>query len=147
MLEEKLAAQKISLGGLIPLIQKCKRAEEQKTFIWDPIYMWLGVAITAMLFPLPVAATSLMQVSLGDAAAALVGMQWGTYKVPWNTQKSWEGSFAFFLTAFLGSLCFVAWWQALIAALVGALIEQVPLKSADNFLIPVGVSLVLVLFI
>ena len=145
LIEEYLFRKELELGGLITFFQKCKRPHEADIFILDPIFMVVGVFIAVFFYPLTAAACAIFQVSLADAGAAIVGIQWGHRKLPWSSQKTWEGTFVFFAIAFLGSLLFFDWQTALILAGTGTVLEQIPIKGIDNLTIPVGVGVVAML--
>ncbi|MBL8693566.1 MAG: hypothetical protein JNJ88_05655 [Planctomycetes bacterium] len=55
----------------------------------------LAVLLLVVLFPLRAAAGAWAVLALGDAMAALVGRTWGSSKLPWNRDKSWQGLAAF----------------------------------------------------
>jgi uncharacterized protein (TIGR00297 family) len=96
---------------------------------------------------LPVAAAGWGYLAFGDGFATLVGMTVGGPRLPWNTRKSFSGSFAFVVFGFLGAsllygfvssrfpssselLCLFA------AALAGAAVESLPSELDDNVLPP-----------
>ncbi len=55
----------------------------------------MAVLLLALLFPVRIAAGAWAILALGDAMAALVGRTWGSAKLPWNRDKSWQGLVAF----------------------------------------------------
>ena len=138
---EMMDRRKKSIPFLSAFTWKCKRPEESGRFAWGPALM-VGAAIPLVLFLEPRAASlGLLQVFLSDAVSTLVGLKWGAKKIPWSPTKSWLGSAAFFISAFLGSLFFIAWPQALILASAGTLIESLPFRDWDNLLVPLGVGI------
>jgi dolichol kinase len=70
-----------------------------------------------------------------DAAAALIGVKFGSHRFLKN--KSVEGSLAFFFTSLAVGLFFMSPPSALLGAAVATLIELLPLSYNDNFWIPV----------
>ncbi|OGQ57668.1 MAG: hypothetical protein A3I75_07875 [Deltaproteobacteria bacterium RIFCSPLOWO2_02_FULL_50_16] len=139
-IEEYLFRQEFKLKGMIPFFQQCKRPYEKDVFVFDPIYMVVGVFFAMLFYPVPAAACAIFQVSLADAGAAIMGVACGRTKIPWNPRKSWQGSGAFFIIAFLVSLLFFDWNNSLLLALVGTLLEQTPFKGIDNLVVPLGVG-------
>ena len=92
----------------------------------------------------------------GDAAAAMIGIRFGKHIIHWHFadgKKTWEGSTAMFVTAFLvgcGMLRFHTelslWTAALVifpAALLAALTELVSREGNDTVTVPVAVTLCL----
>jgi phosphoserine phosphatase len=72
----------------------------------------------------------------GDSAASLFGGLIST-SLPFNKGKTWEGSLAGFIFAFLAGSFFVSPWLALAGAAIAMTIEVLPLPVNDNVLIPV----------
>jgi dolichol kinase len=82
--------------------------------------------------------------AMGDGSAALGGLAWGGRRLPWNRRKTWTGLCCFVIAA--TSVGSVHYWMearpgvpfqialtiAGVAALVGAIVESLPLKSHDN---------------
>ena len=130
-------------GGSIPLltaaIQKAKRLGEQE-IAHAPFLMGAGVLVTVLIFPLRPAAAGLLQLAFADMAAALVGMTWGEHRLPHSPKKSVEGMCAYFIMAFALMLILFSPGVSLVLAVAGAIIESLPYKDWDNFLIPAGVA-------
>ncbi|MEM1271160.1 MAG: phosphatidate cytidylyltransferase [Bacteroidota bacterium] len=128
------------------------RADEQPE-LGDPVRIngatWVLVAsaLTAVLFPVELAAPALALFLVGDAAAALVGRRFGKHEIG-SLGKSWEGSLAFVLAGGLAAWAFAPALSpvALIAAsLVGALAEAIPRPFNDNLRVPIAAGVVLAL--
>ncbi|MDX1440626.1 MAG: phosphatidate cytidylyltransferase, partial [Rubricoccaceae bacterium] len=66
-------------------------------------WMCVSAAVCAFFFTEPIAASGLVMVMIGDGAAAVFGRRFGTHRYP-RSDKSWEGSLAFFVFGVLGSL-------------------------------------------
>jgi phytol kinase len=119
---------------------------------------WFAVAVAllfvlahgqAILFCVPVAT-----LTFADAAAAMVGRRYGLHPYPaLGGIKSWEGSLAFFVSAFFiihvplvmsGHLSGGRELAtSLGAALIGTLLESLSGLGIDNLLVPVGVFAVM----
>jgi dolichol kinase len=90
---------------------------------------------------------AVLAMSIGDTAAALVGMRWGRHKVPW-TGKTLEGAAANFVTSFAtlalaGGLLYHMPPGAFIAPAAAAAVLEVSLAGEwDN---PLAIMLVLVM--
>jgi len=81
----------------------------------------------------------LLVLAVGDAFSGLTRYLPSRHSLPYNPQKSWEGSFFFFLFSSLALLPFEG-EKAFLLALVGALTESLPLPPDDNFTVPLAVS-------
>ncbi len=99
---------------------------------------------------------SLMPMTLGDAAAALVGERFGHHRFRvFGSQKSWEGSIAMFLVSSLAIwitlriMSAAGWainlWLAAIVALAATAVEAFTPWRMDNLTVPFVSALVLAL--
>ncbi len=102
----------------------------------------MGLLLTILSFPKPVALVSIMILALGDPLSAIVGIKYGNHRLA--SGKSLEGSGAFFVACFFavmlifdqgpfGARLALAFWHATLMALF----EQVPLRLDDNLTIPI----------
>ncbi len=128
-----------SVPILTGLIQKAKRVGEHEIAL-SPFLMAAGVLVTVLIFPLKPAAAGLLQLAFADMAAALVGLTWGKNRLPHSPKKSWEGTIAYFAMSFALMLLLFSVPASLLLALAGSVIESLPYKDWDNFLIPAGVA-------
>lgn len=124
------------------------RPEEQPPFggpivINGATWMCVSAALCALLFPEPIAAAALAMLMVGDGAAAVIGRRFGRTRYPFS-EKSVEGSAAFFVTGLLAALPFGALSVpgvpvlALTAgALTAAIVEALPVPINDNVRVPV----------
>jgi uncharacterized protein (TIGR00297 family) len=113
----------------------------------------LSVLLLIVAFPKrpDIAAAAWGILACGDGFATIVGLRFGRHRLPWNPDKSFEGSAAFFVAG--GSAGIVlAWWTSpaispvpaawfivaapLLAAFTAALVETVPIRLDDNFSVP-----------
>lgn len=115
----------------------------------------MGVFLVAAVFldRLAFAAAAWGVLAAGDGFATIVGRSIGRVRWPWNPNKTVAGSVAFVIAAapfaaFLG--CFVSRGSFLewlgpcaAAALVGALVESLPLSLDDNLTVPLAAAAVL----
>ncbi len=124
------------------------RPEEQPPFggpivINGATWMCVSAAVCTFLFPEPIAAASLAMLMVGDGAAAVIGRRFGRTRYPFS-EKSVEGSAAFFVTGLLAALPFgaipvpgVAVLVLTVGALTAALVEALPVPINDNVRVPV----------
>ena len=112
-------------------------------------WMCISAALCALLYNAPVAAAVLIMLMVGDGAAAIIGRRFGTHRFP-GSDKSWEGSIAFFLTAVLVALPLtlpilmnslghapLSNLQIGVGALLSAVLEALPIPLNDNVRVPV----------
>lgn len=93
--------------------------------------------------------------SLGDGFSNIFGRIYGKKKLPWNSEKSWIGSFAFVLFGGSGAAVLMWWtmqtpftWHylliiAFLSTLVTAAVESLPLKIVDNITVPLTAGFLL----
>ncbi len=103
----------------------------------------LGGTVTLLLFSYSIAivAASIAVLALGDSFSTLAGKRLGRHRIPYNKEKSIEGSLFGTIAAFAGALILVPWPLALAGALGGMLAESLPLKVDDNLVIPIAAAL------
>ncbi|MEE8167377.1 MAG: diacylglycerol/polyprenol kinase family protein [Candidatus Hydrothermarchaeales archaeon] len=99
-------------------------------------------------FNIGIVSASIMILALGDSVSTLVGRNFGRHKIFYNSEKSWEGTAAGFLFAFLGAATQIKLGIAFVGALTGMLFESFPLKVDDNIGVPLasGAAMSLALF-
>jgi dolichol kinase len=95
--------------------------------------------------------------AFGDGMASLAGGFLRGPKLPWNDEKSWSGFIAFFLFASAASFLLSSFVRSrvaalppssteqillasLVAAMVGAVVESLPLPFDDNLTAPLAAS-------
>lgn len=123
----------------------------------------LAVLGLVLVFPyrLDIVAAAWGIMAAGDGFATLVGRRFGRTRLPWNSDKSVEGTLAFVVFGSMAGV-FLAWWVNLavltthnlasdadpfppllfalvapvIAAIVAGLVETVPVRLDDNISVP-----------
>jgi dolichol kinase/phosphoserine phosphatase len=127
-------------GREIPVVSTITRhaasQSELHGFAAAPLYFALGILLTLVLFPTAAGGAAVAMFCLGDAAASLFGGQISG-SLPFNKGKTWEGSVAGFIFAFLAGLFFVPINFALVGAAFAMFIEVLPLPVNDNVAVPV----------
>lgn len=107
-----------------------RKAEAQT--LTGATYVTIGTLLTIAVFPeKQIAITVLLLLSVSDALASLVGIRFGTVRF---LAKSLAGSAAFFLSAAAIALYMLpdARLVALVGALVGTIVEALPLKIGEH---------------
>lgn len=113
------------------------RKRDENKFVWGPVTLVLGIVISALLWkPVP-AAVGIYALAFGDGLASLVGKLAGTITIPFTNGKTAAGSLTCFAAIFCSTfLVMRSVSSAFIVALIGMLIEVLPLKDFDNLVIP-----------
>jgi dolichol kinase len=114
-------------------------------------WMVLSALICVILFPKLFVVTGFTILIASDISSALIGKKYG--KHPSFVNKTWEGTFAFWISAIivvfiLGLLLEAPWTYyvfGIIAAIVGGFAEATSavMKMDDNLSVPVSIALVL----
>jgi len=106
------------------------------------ITFFAGCLFAVLLFPPLIAALAILVLSVGDGAAALIGHYLGRHKL--FNGKTLEGSVAFFISAFVVLVLFIAPTKAGVIALTAAATElTTPAYLDDNLSIPIITGLLL----
>ena len=96
------------------------------------LWLNLGVFLSFLFFPKECSMVGIILTAVGDGFAGLVGYHFGKIRIG---EKSLEGFLAFFVSSSLALLPFLG-ISALFLALGGALVELLPKRIDDNFLLP-----------
>lgn len=106
------------------------------------LYNALGIlfAISLLRIDSLAAISVILILALGDGFATFAGTSYGRHRLPWNKNKTWEGTIGFAC----GAIC--AWLvmpipETILIVISAAVIESLPLKVNDNIILPVVVSL------
>ena len=129
------------------ITKKASRSNfEKSNYALAPITFTMGLIISLLIFPLPIAFTSITILTIGDSIANISGKLVGKTPIFYNKNKTIEGTIIGSLAAFLGSILFINPFQALIAVSIGMIVESLPLPTNDNLAIPVssGIALTLI---
>ena len=129
------------------ITRKAASQNELYLVVLAPVYFAVGILLTLVLFPAPVNGAAIAIFALGDSTASIFGRYFSRTTLPFNKDKSVEGSLAGLLFAFLAGWFFVSPWLALLGAAVAMFVESLPLPINDNLLMPLCTGLVLTLFV
>jgi len=113
------------------------RSHEMDGKLTGATWVIIGAVITITLFSKPVAIIALIFMSLGDAAAGLIGLRFGKHKIG---DKTWEGFFGGLIICIIIALNFpyLPLMVSLIGAISAMILELIPIPLDDNFIIPLG---------
>lgn len=135
----------------------CRPADTARGVPLGILFYPLSVLLLIVAFPTrpDIAACAWAILACGDGSASLVGLRCGAHRLPWNRDKTLEGTVAF---AVLGSLAGVAlsWWTVpavypvpppwftfgapVLAATIAALVETIPVRLDDNLSTPAAAA-------
>ncbi len=119
---------------------------EAKHFATAPIAFTSGIILSLLIFPLPIAYTSIAVLTLGDSFASIFGKSFGKTPHLLNRDKTLEGTICGFIGAFLGSILFMTPMKALVAVAAGMFAESLPLPIDDNLVVPLSAGTALIVF-
>lgn len=133
-------------GGAVPLIswvtERAARDRDMGRFVLGPVTLGIGAMLALMLYPAPAAAIGIFALAFGDGIASVAGKVFGRTRIPFIPDKSLEGSLACFLAVVLATAAVTSQLHIILAAaLVATVLEAMPVRDADNLLLPVGVGL------
>jgi farnesol kinase len=134
-----LTVMGIKVPGIEGWLKKVGRVGE--TPGEGPLYNALGILFAlGLLRSNPLAAVAvILMFGLGDGLATYTGTTYGKHKLPWNRNKTMEGTLGFMAGAMCALLIMPVSATLLVAALA-AIVESLPLKLNDNITLPVVLS-------
>jgi uncharacterized protein (TIGR00297 family) len=117
---------------------------------WTGIVIYPVSVLALMLFyrhSMQIVAAVWAIMALGDGMASVAGETLRGAVLPWNPQKTWSGFCGFILAGTAGAYVLTRWvnsqipperalWICLATALVGALVESLPVGLDDNLTVP-----------
>lgn len=137
-------------GGSVPVIswitEHASRRRDVGGFVLGPVTLGLGAMMALLLYPAPAASVAIFALAFGDGIASVAGKLIGRTRLPLVRDKSLEGSLACFAVVVLATSTVTAEPLPILAiAAAATVLEALPIKDADNLLMPVGVGLTAVL--
>ncbi len=107
----------------------------------------IGIILTLILFEKNIALASILILTIGDAVSPIVGMHFGKIKNPLNNKKLIEGTIVGILAASILASIFISYKEAIIASVIGMIVETIELKIHkgyavdDNITVPLAAGL------
>jgi len=124
----------------LPIIHEitnyCKKKEE-KGFLIEVFLFGLSITLL-LLLPSKMFLIGSLPLIVGDSLAGIVGYTFGKHKLPYNQDKTIEGSLAFFVSTLIAYLLFFDPKTSLILSMFSSLLESL-LKKYENLLLPFSV--------
>lgn len=130
-------------------VQAMSRTGDRREILRGPLYYGILFVILTIVYwkDSPIGMVALMLMCGGDGLADILGRQYGTKKIPWNSNKTLAGSAgmliggwtlsAAILALYVGTGIFTGPLTIYLApltviALAGTLVESLPIHDADN---------------
>jgi dolichol kinase len=130
-----------------PVIQEitllCKKKDE-KGFLIEPFLFGLSISILFLL-PKELFLIGSLPLIVGDGFAGVIGYKFGKHKIPWNKQKTLEGSLAFFFVSLISLAIFFNIYISFLISILATIIESA-LKKGENFLLPMSLIAIAKIF-
>jgi phytol kinase len=136
-------------------VKAMSRTGDRREILRGPLYYGIIFVLLTIIYwkYTPIGIIALMLMCGGDGLADILGRKWGKRKITWNTEKSWAGSFGMFIGGWILSILIV--WIYCVAgiftapvisyflpitviAIIGTLVESLPLKDIDNITITIS---------
>lgn len=136
-------------------VKAMSRSGDRREVLRGPLYYGIIFVLLTIIYwkNSPIGIIALMLMCGGDGLADIFGRKWGTRKVLWNNRKSWIGSFGMLLGGWILSICII-WIYTLtgifsypiqfyllpisVIAIVGTIVESLPLKDIDNITVTIS---------
>ncbi|MCE5214123.1 MAG: SEC59/DGK1/VTE5 family protein [Methanobacterium sp.] len=122
------------------IFRRCARQNDERGFI----YFFIGIILTLIIFQfnMSIANAAILILLFGDSASTIIGRKWGKHKIPFQKEKTVEGSLAFFLVGLVVALTQVPFLPAFLGVISGALTEAYS-PIDDNIPIPLICALIM----
>ncbi len=134
----------ILMGVRVPGIDKLLDRFERKGVMpgEGSMYYALGVlfAIGLLRNNSAEAISVILILALGDSLATYIGRYYGKHKLPWNSDKTIEGSLGFAAGA-MCSLLVLPVPITILVIIISTTVESLPIRLDDNITLPIAVSL------
>jgi len=135
-------------------VKTMTRTGDRKELLRGPLYFTVIMNILGTVYFFnPIAAVSMGILGWGDGLAPYFGQKYGKHKYNFVTEKSVEGSIAFVIFGFFGSVLFslVIFGEfnliyILISLAASAIVEALSPKDMDNVFVPVTCIIISVFF-
>jgi phytol kinase len=117
---------------------------------WGELMFAVAVGVMTFMTHDPIVySTAILQMSLADGFAAVIGTRFGksnSYRV-FRQRKSWAGTVAFFIVSMLLLVGYtviadvtITWYYLALLAALTALIENISVRGLDNLLVPIVIT-------
>ncbi len=139
-------------------VQAMSRTGDRREILRGPLFYGIVFVVLTIIYwkDSPIGMVGLMLMCGGDGLADVFGRNWGKTKLPWASGKSWVGSLgmllggwvfaAFILWVYVSAGVFAGPFSEYlvplsIIAIVGTLVESLPIKDVDNITVTLAAVL------
>lgn len=117
-------------------INNFEREEDLKRRPYNGAFtFFLSIGIIFLVFPFQAAILATLILSICDSLSTLIGVHYGKNALPYNKNKSWQGSVGFLIGALGISLYFFGPLSSVLIATTSAFVESWP-EINDNISVP-----------
>lgn len=135
-------------GGFVSKLTVMAARPMENGFVWGPITLGLGALAALLYYPSPAATVAIYALAFGDGIASIAGKFLGRRAVIRIGEKTLVGSVACFIAVFISAYAVLKDLRlAVISAATATILELIPVRDADNLIIPLGTGLVLTLLL
>lgn len=130
-------------------VQAMSRSGDRREILYGPLFYGIIFVLLTIIYwyDSPIGIIGLMILCGGDGLADIFGRFKGSKKLPWSSNKSWQGSLGMFIGGWLLSIFVLAifTWAGIftppltdyllpvtLISLAATIIESLPLKDIDN---------------
>lgn len=136
-------------------VKALSRTGDRREILRGPLFYGVIFVVLTIIYwkDSPIGMVALMLMCGGDGMADIIGRKYGNIKLPWAPGKSWVGSLAMFIGGLTLSIAVLGVYiiadvfpdtltsyilPLIIIAMVGTLVESLPLKDMDNITVTVS---------
>ncbi|MFZ0535049.1 MAG: phosphatidate cytidylyltransferase [Anaerolineales bacterium] len=140
-------------------VKAMSRSGDRREILRGPLYYGIIFVLLTIIYwkHSPIGIVGLMLMCGGDGLADIFGRKWGKVKVPWNSGKSLAGSLGMLLGGWILSVLILGIFSAAgvfslpiqsyllpitLIAVVGTLVESLPLKDIDNITVTLSAVII-----
>jgi dolichol kinase len=135
-------------GGLISRMTELVSRPVEQGFVWGPVTLGLGALAALLYYPSPASSVAIYALAFGDGIASVAGKMLAGHSNVRIGEKTLTGSIFCFAAVFIRAFAVLKDLRlALISAVTATILELLPIRDADNLIIPLGTGLVLTLLL
>lgn len=142
-ISEQIRIKYPEYGGVFSQLNGFLYRAEERFEIASAMPYVVSCLLVVFIFPKPIAVITILFLAVGDPLSAIIGIKYGKHKI--SSNRSFEGSFAFFTVAFLACFLVMAsheseWGKIFLFAIFGGAIgvtaDLIETRLDDNITIP-----------
>jgi len=118
--------------------------ENERNSYGTYLHFAIGLMFASLISPPMVLFSILGICSISDLMTSQIGIRFGKNHIKWNNNKTWEGTIAGILSAFIICFIFVGWEWALIFTVIFFTFDVLtlkPLNISDNLIVPIACAI------